>query len=78
MTDNYFKQYNHLPEALQEGINPDEHIIGIYMVQLPSRMDPWLIGHAIAQEQSTGTWVPVPENTPELMATLWGEGHWGL
>ncbi|MFQ6126255.1 MAG: RuBisCO large subunit C-terminal-like domain-containing protein [Candidatus Heimdallarchaeota archaeon] len=69
MTDNYFKQYNHLPEALQEGINPDEHIIGIYMVQLPSRMDPWLIGHAIAQEQSTGTWVPVPENTPELMAT---------
>ena len=62
-----FPQYDHVPEALPEGIDHNEYIIGTYYVALPPRMDPWMIGRAIAEEQSTGTWVPVPECTPELM-----------
>ncbi|MFX0093508.1 MAG: RuBisCO large subunit C-terminal-like domain-containing protein [Candidatus Hodarchaeota archaeon] len=68
MPKDYFSKYEHLSECLQESIDPGEHIIATYMVQLPARMDPWYIGGAIAQEQSTGTWVPVPANTPELRA----------
>ncbi|MFW9779790.1 MAG: RuBisCO large subunit C-terminal-like domain-containing protein [Candidatus Heimdallarchaeota archaeon] len=68
MTRDLFKQYDHIEEALQEGIDPEEYIIGTYMVQLGPRMDPWYLGRAAAMEQSTGTWVPVPANTPELRA----------
>ncbi|MHA2331818.1 MAG: RuBisCO large subunit C-terminal-like domain-containing protein [Candidatus Hodarchaeales archaeon] len=68
MVKDYFSKYEHLSECLQESIDPEDHIIATYMVQLPARMDPYFIGGAIAQEQSTGTWVPVPENTPELRA----------
>ncbi|MFX0063410.1 MAG: RuBisCO large subunit C-terminal-like domain-containing protein [Candidatus Hermodarchaeota archaeon] len=68
MAEDYFKKYEHLSECLQESIDYEDYIIGTYMVQLPARMDPWYIGGAAAQEQSTGTWVPVPENTPELRA----------
>lgn len=69
MDDKVFTQYDPLEEALQEGIDPEKYIIGTYMVQLGPRMDPWFIGRAAACEQSTGTWVPVPANTPELRAT---------
>ncbi len=66
MTKDIFAQYDPIEEALQEGIDPEEYIIGTYMVQLGPRMDPWYLGRAAACEQSTGTWVPVPANTPEL------------
>lgn len=61
-----FAQYDPIEEALQEGINPEEYIIGTYLVQLGPRMDAAYLGRAAACEQSTGTWVPVPANTPEL------------
>ena len=64
--DEIFQQYDPIEEALQEGINQEEYIIGTYMIQLGPRMDPWYMGRAAACEQSTGTWVPVPANTPEL------------
>jgi 2,3-diketo-5-methylthiopentyl-1-phosphate enolase len=68
MSKDIFSQYDPLEEALQEGINPEEYIIGTYLVILGPRMDPWYMGRAAACEQSTGTWVPVPANTPELRA----------
>lgn len=69
----YFSKYDHLSEALQESIDPDEYVIGTYYVALPPRIDPWYIGRIAAEEQSTGTWVPVPENTPELRARCTGK-----
>ncbi|MHA2031737.1 MAG: RuBisCO large subunit C-terminal-like domain-containing protein, partial [Candidatus Kariarchaeaceae archaeon] len=64
--DDIFKQYDHIEESLQEGIDQEEYIIGTYAITLGPRMDPWYVGRAAACEQSTGTWVPVPANTPEL------------
>lgn len=66
--DDIFTQYDPIEEALQEGIITEDYIIATYMVVLGSRIDPWFIGRAAACEQSTGTWVPVPANTPELRA----------
>ncbi len=64
--DDIFKQYDPIEESLQEGIDQEEYIIGTYAITLGPRMDPWYMGRAAACEQSTGTWVPVPANTPEL------------
>ncbi len=69
----YFAQYEHLSEALQESIDRDEYLIGTYYVALPPRLDAWMLARMAAEEQSTGTWVPVPENTPELRAKFTGK-----
>lgn len=54
------------PEALPEGMNPEETIIATYYVSFPKGISPQTIGKAFAVEQSTGTWTPVPEEKPEM------------
>jgi 2,3-diketo-5-methylthiopentyl-1-phosphate enolase len=54
------------PEALPEGVDPEEYAIATYFISLPPTLDIWDTARAIAIEQSTGTWVPVPEETPEV------------
>ena len=54
------------PEALPEGVDPEENAIATYFISLPPTLDIWDTARAIAIEQSTGTWVPVPEETPEV------------
>lgn len=54
------------PEALPEGVDPEEYVIATYFLSLPSALDPWDVARALAIEQSTGTWVPVPGETPEV------------
>ncbi len=63
------KEYEELeaqPEALPEGVDPEEYVIATYFLSLPSALDPWEVARALAIEQSTGTWVPVPGETPEV------------
>jgi len=55
-----------LPEALPEGVDPEEYVIATYFLSLPSSLDAWEVARALAIEQSTGTWVPVPGETPEV------------
>jgi len=55
-----------LPEALPEGVDPEEYVIATYSLSLPSALDAWEVARALAIEQSTGTWVPVPGETPEV------------
>jgi 2,3-diketo-5-methylthiopentyl-1-phosphate enolase len=55
-----------LPEALPEGVDPEEYVIATYFLSLPSALDAWEVARALAIEQSTGTWVPVPGETPEV------------
>ncbi|HEM61556.1 MAG TPA: ribulose 1,5-bisphosphate carboxylase [Chloroflexi bacterium] len=55
-----------LPLALPDGIDYDEFIIGTYMVSFPKHINIPKLAPALAIEQSTGTWVPVPGETPEV------------
>ena len=61
-----FDDLEALPIALPESIDMDEYIIATYAVQYPGQLDMREMGQAIAIEQSTGTWTPVPGETPEL------------
>lgn len=54
------------PEALPEGVDPEEYIIAIYYAVMPSWLDGYTLGQMAALEQSTGTWTPVPKETPEV------------
>jgi len=63
------KRYEELeanPIALYEGIDPDEYIIATYYFAIPKGFSIRDIAQSLAIEQSTGTWVPVPGETPEM------------
>jgi len=55
-----------LPVALPEGVDYDEYIIGTYLASFPAGVPVPSLAPALAIEQSTGTWVPVPGETPEV------------
>jgi 2,3-diketo-5-methylthiopentyl-1-phosphate enolase len=61
-----YQDLDALPIALPEGVNFDENIIATYIAQYPARIDMREMSQAMAVEQSTGTWTPVPGETPEL------------
>lgn len=53
------------PNALPEDIDYETHIIATYIAKLGKRMDAFYMTQALCVEQSTGTFVPVPAETPE-------------
>jgi len=55
-----------LPIALPDGVDYDDYIIGTYLVSYPAALPIPLIAPLLAVEQSTGTWLPVPGETPEV------------
>lgn len=55
-----------LPFALPEGIDREAYVIGTYLVSYPKGLPVPKLAPALAIEQSTGTWVPVPGETPEV------------
>jgi len=55
-----------LPTALPDGIDYDEYIIATYLGSFAAEVPIPLLSMALAVEQSTGTWVPVPGETPEV------------
>lgn len=55
-----------LPIALPDGINDEEYLIGTYLVSYPKAVPVPQLAPALAIEQSTGTWVAVPGETPEV------------
>ncbi|MDY6916431.1 MAG: RuBisCO large subunit C-terminal-like domain-containing protein [Chloroflexota bacterium] len=54
------------PVALPEGVDYDEYIIATYLVSYPKVIPVPRLSLALAIEQSTGTWVAVPGETPEV------------
>lgn len=54
------------PVALPDGVDYDEYIIATYLVSYPTVIPVPRLSLALAIEQSTGTWVPVPGETPEV------------
>jgi 2,3-diketo-5-methylthiopentyl-1-phosphate enolase len=64
-----FKKFEHPeanPEALPEGIDAEDYIIATYYMGFPKALNPVEISQIMALEQSTGTWLPVPGETPEV------------
>jgi len=55
-----------LPMALPDGVDYDEYIIATYLAFFPAEVPIPLLSVALAVEQSTGTWVPVPGETAEV------------
>lgn len=51
---------------MMEGINPDDFVVATYLVGAHRNEDPIIKAASIAIEQTTGSWVDVPEETPEL------------
>lgn len=58
----YSKELN----RMFEGINPEQYVIGTYLVGAKLEEDPIIKAASIAIEQTTGSWVDIPEETPEL------------
>ncbi len=56
------------PVALPDGINYDEYIIATYLVSYHKIIPVPRLSLLLAIEQSTGTWVAVPGETPEVRA----------
>jgi 2,3-diketo-5-methylthiopentyl-1-phosphate enolase len=54
------------PIALPDGVDYDEYIIGTYTVTYPAIFPMPKLAPLLAVEQSTGTWVAVPGETPEV------------
>ncbi|MFH1136100.1 MAG: RuBisCO large subunit C-terminal-like domain-containing protein [Pseudomonadota bacterium] len=61
-------KYDGLPIALPEGIDMERHIIATYYIAMPAAVDMFQMGQVLAVEQTTGTWTPVPGETPEVRA----------
>jgi 2,3-diketo-5-methylthiopentyl-1-phosphate enolase len=55
-----------LPVALPDGVNYDDYVIGTYLVSYPAELPLPVVAPLLAVEQSTGTWVSVPGETPEV------------
>lgn len=55
-----------LPIALPEGVDYDEYLIATYLAIFPKEVPVAKLAPALAVEQSTGTWVPVPGETIEV------------
>jgi 2,3-diketo-5-methylthiopentyl-1-phosphate enolase len=49
-------------------VDVEQFVLATYVVQMPAKIDVHRLAPAIAIEQSTGTWVPVPGETPEVRA----------
>jgi 2,3-diketo-5-methylthiopentyl-1-phosphate enolase len=62
------KYYEAEPRALPEGIDYGDHIVATYYGVMPRDMLAYYIAPFLAVEQSTGTWTPVPGETPEVRA----------
>ncbi len=56
------------PITIPESIDMESHVIATYWIQADRVMDMSVIGQVLAIEQTTGTWTPVPGETPEIRA----------
>jgi 2,3-diketo-5-methylthiopentyl-1-phosphate enolase len=54
------------PIALPDGVDYDDYIIGTYTITYPAIFPIPKLAPMLAVEQSTGTWVAVPGETPEV------------
>lgn len=54
------------PESLPESIDKEDYVIGTYLLKIKRAWKIRELSKALAIEQSTGTWLPVPGETAEV------------
>ncbi len=65
MSDEFDQDFRSRPNAIAEDIDYETHIVASYNMVLPKSLDAFYMAQVVCIEQSTGTFVPVPEETPE-------------
>lgn len=55
-----------MPIALPDGVDYDDYLVATYLASYPNGIPIPKLAPALAIEQSTGTWVAVPGETPEV------------
>jgi 2,3-diketo-5-methylthiopentyl-1-phosphate enolase len=60
------ENYADKPIGLPENIDMEDHVVATYWIQADKGWDMSVMGQVLAVEQTTGTWVPVPGETPEI------------
>ncbi len=55
-----------LPMAMMEDVDTENYMIATYLATYPAEIPVAKLAPVLAIEQSTGTWVPVPGETPEM------------
>jgi len=65
--------YEDLLDVLYESIDVDSYVIVHYIVEAPAGYPPDTIARAFAAEQTTGTWIRTPYETPEMRKKLGGK-----
>lgn len=67
-TDPYTDQkWSYYPEGLQESIDSNEYIIGVYYAAFSSTLDPWYMGQVVVQEQTVGSYYPVISDPKDIL-----------
>ena len=62
--------YEDLLDVIYETIDQDKYVIALYMTGLWPNLNPDMVARAIAAEQTTGTWIRTPMETPEMRKTI--------
>jgi 2,3-diketo-5-methylthiopentyl-1-phosphate enolase len=68
LAEKYAFTYDPFAFSTFEGIDLENHVIGIYTLETDPMRDILKIAEGIASEASTGTWVKVPTETSEIRA----------
>jgi 2,3-diketo-5-methylthiopentyl-1-phosphate enolase len=63
-----FDDFADKPITIPESIDMENHLIATYWAQMDKAWDASVMSQVIAIEQTTGTWTPVPGETPEIRA----------
>ena len=63
-----FDDFADKPITIPESIDMENNLIATYWVQMDKAWDASVMSQVIAIEQTTGTWTPVPGETPEIRA----------
>ncbi|MET1159728.1 MAG: RuBisCO large subunit C-terminal-like domain-containing protein [Thermoprotei archaeon] len=69
----YKIDYEDLLDVLFETIDLGNYVIAIYMIGIPSGFNPDIVARALAAEQTTGTWIRTPMETPEMRKKIGGK-----
>lgn len=65
--------YEDLLDVLYETIDYEKYVVAIYSVEIPVGFPPDTVARAFAAEQTTGTWIRTPAETPEMRKTIGGK-----
>ncbi len=65
--------YEDILDVIYESIDVDKYVIAHYIAEVPAKFPPDIVARAFAAEQTTGTWIRTPAETPEMRKKLGGK-----